>query len=439
MADGGADGPDYRGRHQNRSDTADTDELERFPSIPAEHPGRTRVMVLGSGELGRELVLALQRLGAEVIAVDRYADGPLDDIADESVVARITDPDELTATIGRLRPEFVVTATDLVATDALSKAAESGTTEVVPSARGIRMIADREGLRRLAADEIGLPTAPFWFAGSVDELRAVTKHAGFPMLVKPVAAPAGEGQSLIVRPADVEPAWLRAVSAGGRASHNRVLAETVVEIDYEVTLLTVRGDGPAGPTLSFCAPIGHRRIDDSDGQQVLECWQPQPMSPIALDAARSIAARIVTALGGRGLFGVELMVKGDEVYFTDVTGWPDDTALVTLRTQRLSGFELQARAVLGLATDTIMISPGAARVVYSTREAIDATAVDTRPEAAVLAAALAVSESDVRVFARREDHPRRRLGVALATAPEVAAARNRAGRVADALSASWRA
>lgn len=229
-------------------------------------------------------------------------------------------------------------------------------------------------MRRLAADELGLPTAPFWFAGSVSELRAVAEHAGYPLRVKPVRAAGTDAESLMVRADDVEPAWRRA-GAG------RVLAETPVQIDDVVTLLTVRGAGPDGPTLDFCAPIG--RADDGTCG-TLECWQPQPMSAVALDAARSIAARIVTALDGRGVFGVELMIHGDEVYFVDVTVCPSDIGLLTQRSQRLSAAELHARAVLGLPLDTIMISPGAARLVEIADVGVGA-----------LAGALAVPETDV--------------------------------------------
>ena len=287
-----------------------------------------RVMLVGSGELSRELVLAFQRLGAQVIAVDRYAGAPAHDAADEALVVKMTDPDELTAVIGRVQPPYVVVDTNAVAIDALSTAAESGATEVVPSVRATRLSLDREGMRRLAADELGLPTAPFWFAGSVAELTAVAEHAGFPMVVKPVIGVPGEGESVLLRPEDVEPAWQRAIAAGGRVTHNRVLAETVVEIDYAVTLLTVRTDGPDGPALSFCEPIGHRQVDGG----VLESWQPQQMSEAALGAAKSVAARMVRALGGRGVFGVEVLVRGDEVYFSDVSVRPHDSGLVTLRT-----------------------------------------------------------------------------------------------------------
>ncbi len=287
-------------------------------------------------------------------------------------------------------------------------------------------------MRRLAADELGLPTAPFWFAGSVDELTAVAEHAGFPLVVKPVAGVPGEGQSVLLRIDDVEAAWQRAVAAG-RVPHNRVLAETVVEVDYEITLITVRTTGPTGPALHFCEPIGHR---EGDGD-LLEAWQPQQMSAPALDAAKSIAARIVNALGGRGVFGVELLVRGDEVYFADVRTRPHDSGLVTLRSQRLSEFELHARAILGLHVDTIMISPGAVEVAYAGAESAPAE-IAAENVNAVLADALAVAESDVRLFNRPDEtDARRRLGVALATAPDVTTARDRVRRVTGVLRKLW--
>ena len=320
-------------------------------------------MLLGSGELSRELALAFQRLGADVIAVDRYADAPAHGVADRAAVVKMNDAEELTALIEKENPRYVVAEAGVIAADALIAVAERGDIEVFPTPRSTRLSIDREGLRRLAADELGLPTAPFWFAGSVEELTAVAEHAGFPLVVKPIAAAPGDGESVLLRVEDVEPAWHRAMAAG-RIPHNRVMAETVVEVDFEVTLLTVRTTGPAGPAVYFCEPIGHRQADGD----VLESWQPQQMSPAALDAAKSIAARIVNSLGGRGVFGVELLVRGDEVYFADVRPRPYDSGLVTLRSQRLSQFELHARAILGLAVDTIMISPAAAEVSYAGAE-----------------------------------------------------------------------
>lgn len=373
---------------------------------PAPADARPTVLLLGSGEISRELAIALGRLGARVIAADRHPHAPAHGVADQALVLDMTDADELAQAIGRLQPTLVVTTTDAVATGALD--ALDG--ELVPSARAVRLTADREGLRRLAADELGLPTAPFWFVGSLGELEAVGAHAGYPLLVKPVAGPSGQRQSVVARREDIEPAWRRAV---GDQSSARVLAETVVEVEFYVTLLAVRSEGPSGPAIEFCSPIGHR---GSDGQ-VLESWQPQKMSAAATDAARSIAARIVKALGGRGVFGVELMVNGDEVYFAGVTSRPADSAWVTLRSQRLSAFELQARTILGLPVDTMMVSPAAARV---------AGPADPHDPAALIGA-LSVPESDLRVSGSGFR--------ALATAPEVTAARERAGQAAERLAA----
>lgn len=404
------------------------------PLAPSPGVGGSKVMLLGSGELSRELALAFQRLGCDVIAVDRYADAPAHGVADSAAVVRMTDAEALTALIDKEHPRYVVAEAGFIATDALLAVADRGHIEVFPTPRSIRLAVDREGLRRLAADELGLPTAPFWFAGSVDELRAVAGHAGFPLVVKPIAAAPGEGESVLLRVDDVEPAWQRAVAAG-RISHGRVMAETVVDVDLEVTLLTVRTASATGHAVHFCEPIGHHQ----GGSDVLEAWQPQQMSPAALDAAKSIAARIVNSLGGRGVFAVELLVRGDEVYFADVRPRPHDSGLVTLRSQRLSEFELHARAVLGLSVDTIMISPGAAEVSYAGAEATAVGGADRRAErGGALADALAVAESDVRLFDRPDEtEGRRRLGVALATAPDAIIARDRARRVSAALRRLW--
>ncbi len=391
--------------------------------VETEDADRVKVMLLGSGDQARELTTAFQRLGAEVIAVERYADAPAHGVADQSMVVKMTDTDELASVIKRLRPNYVVTLTSAVAVDALTAAVD---VQVVPSARAVQLTADSEAMRRLAADELGLPTAPFWFAGSVDELKAVAGHAGFPLLVKPVSAAAGRGQSRVSGPDGIEPAWQRAVSAGGPLAHNRVLAETAVEVDVHVTLLTVSSVGPAGRVIDFCTPIGH----SDAGGDVLESWQPEQLSPAALDAAKSIAARIVKALGGRGVFAVQLMIRGDEVYFCDVETGPCESALVTLRTQRLSQFELQARAVLGLPVDTIMVSPGAAQVIYAGH---DAVAGGGNAEPRALADALTVPESDIRVFGCHEADTQRRFAAALATAPDISTARDRSRQVAAAL------
>lgn len=417
----------------------DPDDPVTDPEPVAGTPGASSVMLLGSGELSRELALAFQRLGTEVIAVDRYADAPAHGVADRPIVARMNDAEALTALIEKENPRYVVAEAGLIAADALIAVAERGAVEVFPTPRSTRLSLDREGLRRLASDELGLPTAPFWFAGSAEELTAIAQHAGFPLVVKPVASAPGEGESVLVRSEDVEPAWQRAVAAG-RIPHNRVMVESVVEVDFEVTLLTIRTVGPTGPAVHFCEPIGHRArkeqngLGQSDGD-VLESWQPQALAPAALDAAKSIAARIVNSLGGRGVFGVEVLVRGDEVYFDNVRPRPHDSGLVTLRSQRLSEFELHARAILGLPVDTIMISPAAAEVVYA---GADANPVAGRDPQAVLAEALVVAESDVTLFNRPDEtESRRRLAVALATAPDPIVARDRARRVTAALRRLW--
>jgi len=410
-------------------DTSDDESTDAEPA--AQRDDRSSVMLLGSGELSRELTLAFQRLGREVVAVDRHANAPAHGVADRAAVVRMNDAEALTAIIERANPMYVVAESGVIAVDALVAAAERGL-EVYPTPRSVRMSQDREGMRKLAADELGLPTVPFWFAGSVDELTAVAEHAGFPLVVKPIAGVPGEGESVLLRTEDVEAAWQRAVSAG-RMPHSRVLAETVVEVDHEITLITVRTTGPTGPALHFCEPIGHRAVDSD----LLEAWQPQALSAPALDAAKSIAARIVNALGGRGVFGVELLVSGDDVYFADIRTRPHDSGLVTLRSQRLSEFELHARAILGLHVDTIMISPGAAEVTFAGAESAP---VNIAPENvnAVLGDALAVAESDARLFIRPDEgEPRRRLGLALATAPDVTTARDRVRRVTGVLRKLW--
>ena len=382
-----------------------------------EKTGRETVMLLGAGERSRELGLAFGRLGVDVTTVDDYADAHA-----------------LAALIDRVKPRYVVADAGEVAADVLIAVAERDAAgpdrvEVFPTPRSTRLAVDGEGLRRLAADELGLPTAPFWFAGSVDELTAVAAHAGFPLVVKPVSAAPGEGESVVLRSEDVEPAWRRAVAGGAL---QRVIAETVVEVDVEVTLLTVRTTGAAGPSVSFCEPIGHRQ----NAGEPLEAWQPQHLSAVALDSAKSIAARIVNSLGGRGVFAVELLVRGDEVYFSDVRPRLQDSGLVTLRSQRLSQYELHARAVLGLPVDTIMISPAAIEVSY--RDGAGAHAASAASDAAdvhmMLADALAVAESDVRIHTDDAAGTGPRwLALSLATAPDPIVARDRARRVAAAL------
>lgn len=386
-------------QHEGTTTWAVDEPAEQEPEADAG----PRVLLLGSDESGQELAVALQRLGAEVITAD----------ADT-----LSDAEELTAVVAALQPDFLVTlpgAFDTSATVTVLEELEAQDTELVPGARAVRLTADREGLRKLAADELGLPTAPFWFVDSLAELEAVAAHAGFPLLVKAVD---GSGRSVVRGADEVARAWELA-GAGGR-----VWAETVVDVEFLVTLIVVRTEGPSGPVIEFCAPIGH----GSDDTGALESWQPQHLSTAAVDAAKSIAARIAKSLGGRGVFSVELMINGDEVYFAEVTAGPSDSAWVTLRSQRLSIFELQARAVLGVAVDTMMVSPGAARLVDH-----GPAAPGVAPSGDVLASALAVPESDLRVFGSTTDEQPASVpdkwGVTLATAPEVTAARDRAREV----------
>ena len=435
LAQAQEDGNEARAGTAAADDEASVDpiaESDEEPQVDEEpRDGRATVMLLGSGELSRELALAFQRLGGVVVAVDRYC-APAHGVADRSAVIKMNDAEELTALIEREKPQYVVAESGVIAADALIAVAERGDSEVLPTPRSIRLSQDREGLRRLASDELGLPTVPFWFAGSVEELTTVAEHAGYPLVVKPVVGATQDGESVLLRPEDVAPAWQRATTAG-RVARNRVLAEAVVEVDYEITMLTIRTTGPTGPGVQFCEPIGHRQVDND----VLEAWQPHQMPAPALDAARSIAARIVNSLGGRGVFGVELLVQGEDVYFSDVRIRPHDSGLVTLRSQRLSEFELHARAIVGLACDTIMISPAAAELSYGGADADSRNGLPA-DVTAVLAGALATSESDVRLFGRPDESTaRRRLGMALATAPDVIVARDRARRVGTALRKLW--
>ncbi|WP_078294245.1 formate-dependent phosphoribosylglycinamide formyltransferase [Mycobacterium sp. D16R24] len=390
------------------------------PAPKAPEPvsvNRTTVMLLGSGELARELAISFQRLGADVIVVDTGDGGPAHTAADRSVVAPIGEAENLVALVEKERPRFVVPLVETASGEALDTLAEGRVTQVIPTAKAVRLAGDREAMRRMAAEELGLPTPAYWFANSVEELHKVLETAGFPAVVRPVSAAYGQGQSVVLRDSDAEPAWDQAV-ASNIGGGQRVLVETAVEIDYEITLLTVRTAGVGGATrLYFCEPIAHRQ----SGTDALQMWQPQPLSQAALELARSIAARAVNALGGHGVYGVELFVRGDEVYFCDVSARPYDSGLVTVRSQRLSEFDMHARAVLGVPIDTILVSPAAAEVVYGDGPG---------PSSRQLDEALQIPESDLRMFGHSEIHRRRRVGVALATAPNTALALSRAQQVA---------
>jgi phosphoribosylglycinamide formyltransferase 2 len=379
-------------------------------------PSATRVMLLGAGELGKEVIIALQRLGVETIAVDRYADAPGMQVAHRSHVVTMTDGPALRALIERERPHLVVPEIEAIATDMLLEVERDGLAEVIPTARATRLTMNREGIRRLVAEELGLPTSPYAFADSQAELQAaIDAGIGYPCLVKPTMSSSGKGQSLLRGPDDVAKAWDYAMQ-GGRVSQSRIIVEGFIDFEYEITLLTVRAVGAGGEVeTSFCEPVGHLQVNGD----YVESWQPQRMSPVALEKARAIAAAVTGNLGGRGLFGVELFVRGDQVWFSEVSPRPHDTGLVTLASQRFSEFELHARAILGLPVDVSLRAPGASAVIYGGHDAkgIAFTGV---------AEALSVPGSDLRLFGKPESFKKRRMGVAVATGSDTEEARARA-------------
>jgi len=377
-------------------------------------------MLLGAGELGKEVIIALQRLGVEVIAVDRYADAPGHQVAHRAHVIDMTDPVALRALIERERPSRVVPEIEAIATPALIELEREGVVTVIPTARAAWLTMNREGIRRLAAEELGLPTSPYRFASSLDELRnAIADGIGFPCIVKPVMSSSGKGQSKLDGPQDVESAWQYAAS-GGRVDAGRVIVEGFIDFDYEITLLTVRAQDSSGVVQThFCEPIGHVQV----AGDYVESWQPHPMSPTALQRSREIAQKVTTALGGTGLFGVELFVKGDEVWFSEVSPRPHDTGMVTMTTQHQSEFELHARAILGLPVDASLRNPGASAVIYGGVEA-RGIVFDG------VADALALPGTDVRLFGKPESFTKRRMGVALARASDIDTARRIAKQAA---------
>jgi len=380
----------------------------------------TRVMLLGSGELGKEVVVALQRLGCEVIAVDRYPDAPGMQVAHRGHVIAMTDGAALRALVEKERPHLVVPEIEAIATDMLVEIEQEGLAEVIPTARAARLTMNREGIRRLAAEELGLPTSPYRFADSLAELQAaIDGGIGYPCVVKPVMSSSGKGQSLVKGPGDVHQAWDYA-AASGRVNRGRVIVEGFIDFDYEITQLTVRAVGASGQVETFfCEPVGHVQIDGD----YVESWQPMAMSAAALAESRRIAALVTGNLGGRGIFGVELFVKDDRVWFSEVSPRPHDTGLVTLCSQRLSEFELHARAILGLPVDVSLRRPGASAVIYGglAEKAIAFEGV---------AEALQVPESDLRLFGKPESFVKRRMGVAVANADTADEARARAKEAA---------
>ena len=382
-------------------------------------PGATRVMLLGAGELGKEVVIALQRLGVEVIAVDRYANAPGHQVAHRAHVIDMTDPAALRAVIEQEQPHLVVPEIEAIATPALLAIEAAGLAEVIPTARAVNLTMNREGIRRLAAETLGLPTSPYVFADSYDALCKAAQQTGFPCIVKPVMSSSGKGQSRVDRAEDLQAAWAYAARSG-RVDMGRVIVEGVIDFEYEITLLTVRALDASGEVVThFCEPVGHVQVSGD----YVESWQPQAMSALALTRAQDIAKRITDNLGGQGLFGVELFVRGDDVWFSEVSPRPHDTGMVTMCTQTQNEFELHARAILGLPVDTTLRRPGASAVIYGGVDAIG-IAFDG------VAHALQIPGSELRLFGKPESYLRRRMGVALAAAPSVEEARARAQQVA---------
>jgi phosphoribosylglycinamide formyltransferase 2 len=383
-------------------------------------PSATKVMLLGAGELGKEVIIALQRLGVEVIAVDRYANAPGQQVAHRAHVINMADGAALRALVEKERPQLIVPEIEAIATDMLAQIEQDKLAVVIPTARAAQLTMNREGIRRLAAEELQLPTSKYAFAESLAELQAaIDTGIGYPCIVKPVMSSSGKGQSTIRTKDDVHKAWDYALS-GGRVNRGRVIVEAMIPFDYEITLLTVRALNAAGELHTyFCEPVGHVQVSGD----YVESWQPQPMSPVALAKSRDIAAKITGNLAGRGLFGVELFIRGEQVWFSEVSPRPHDTGMVTMITQLQNEFELHARAILGLPVSTALRSPGASAVIYG---ALDEKGIAFEG----VAQALAIPNTDLRLFGKPEAFKKRRMGVALAYGADIEDCRQRAKQAA---------
>lgn len=379
-------------------------------------PNATRVMLLGSGELGKEVIIALQRLGVEVIAVDRYENAPGQQVAHRAYTIDMTDNQALRDLVAKEKPHLIVPEIEALNTSTLADIEAAGIATVIPTVKAVQLTMNREGIRRLAAEELQLPTSPYAFARSEVELQAaIDAGIGYPCFIKPTMSSSGKGQSRITQADEVKTAWEYA-GKGGRVNQGVVIVEGQIDFDYEITLLTVRAKNAQGDIQTyFCEPIGHVQ---KNGDYV-ESWQPQAMTVGALEESKRIAKAVTDSLGGLGLFGVELFIKGDKVWFSEVSPRPHDTGMVTMCSQRFSEFELHARAILGLPVDVSLREAGASAVIYGQHEtkSLAFEGVD---------AALAVPSSDIRLFGKPESFVKRRMGVALATGSDVDEARSRA-------------
>lgn len=383
-----------------------------------------KVLLLGSGELGKEVVISLQRLGVEVHAADRYDHAPAMQVAHQSHTLNMANPSELRQLIDQVKPNLIVPEIEAIATQVLVEIEEQNIATVIPSAKAVNLTMNREGIRRLAAEELGLPTSAYRFADTLESFRAACDDIGYPNFVKPVMSSSGKGQSRVKSFDEVDPAWEYA-QTGGRVNQGTVIVESQIDFDFEITLLTVRAKNPKTGEIetSYCDPIGHRQ----DSGDYVESWQPQPMTPAALEEAKRIANKVTVALGGCGIFGVELFVKGDKVWFSEVSPRPHDTGLVTLASQFQSEFELHARAILGLPVNTTRHSVAASAVIYA---GVD----DQNLSYSGLDLALADGNTDLRLFGKPEGFKRRRMGVATARAETTEQARELAQQVAQQVS-----
>ncbi len=383
-----------------------------------------KVLLLGSGELGKEVVISLQRLGVEVHAADRYDHAPAMQVAHYAYTLNMADADELKQLILKIKPNLIVPEIEAIATQVLVEIEEQNIATVIPSAKAVNLTMNREGIRRLAAEELGLPTSAYRFANTLESFRAACDDIGYPNFVKPVMSSSGKGQSRVKNFDEVDAAWEYA-QTGGRVNQGTVIVESQIDFDFEITLLTVRAKNPTTGEIetSYCDPIGHRQ----DSGDYVESWQPQAMTPAALEEAKRIANKVTIALGGCGIFGVELFVKGDKVWFSEVSPRPHDTGLVTLASQFQSEFELHARAILGLPVNTARHSTAASAVIYA---GVD----DQNLSFSGLNLALADGNTDLRLFGKPEGFKRRRMGVATARAETTDQARELALHVANQVS-----
>lgn len=380
-----------------------------------------KVLLLGSGELGKEVVISLQRLGVEVHAADRYDHAPAMQVAHYQYTLNMANPEELKQLIAQVKPHLIVPEIEAIATEVLVEIEASQTATIIPSAKAVNLTMNREGIRRLAAEELGLPTSAYRFADSLESFRAACDDIGYPNFVKPVMSSSGKGQSRVKSFAEVDAAWEYA-QTGGRVNQGTVIVESQIDFDFEITLLTVRAKNAETGEIEtqYCDPIGHRQ----DSGDYVESWQPQAMTAVALEEAKRISHKVTTALGGCGIFGVELFVKGDKVWFSEVSPRPHDTGLVTLASQYQSEFELHARAILGLPVNTTRHSIAASAVIYA---GVD----DTNLSFSGLNLALANPNTDLRLFGKPEGFKRRRMGVATARAETTDQARELAQHAAD--------